>query len=249
MVRGTAVMQASHRRAPHARGDGPTGDPEDRVLGACSPRTWGWSVPRNVHRDGCFRAPHARGDGPGTLTWGDVARRCSPRTWGWSVVRNATREYREVLPTHVGMVRVRMHAAGGSLSAPHARGDGPPRHQHLRRRYACSPRTWGWSALPVQNDLTGEVLPTHVGMVRHAFWADLGVASAPHARGDGPSAPGPWQRARQCSPRTWGWSERRARRTRRRAVLPTHVGMVRSSLRSAVNPTCAPHARGDGPVP
>src|SRR5690606_24137655 len=31
-------------RAPHARGDGPTGEVEMGPVAPCSPRTWGWSA-------------------------------------------------------------------------------------------------------------------------------------------------------------------------------------------------------------
>ncbi len=50
---------------------------------------------------------------------------CSPRTWGWSCDPSSTGNDRDVLPTHVGMVRAQNHAVSPASGAPHARGDGP----------------------------------------------------------------------------------------------------------------------------
>src|SRR5690606_25176912 len=111
----------------------------------------------------------------------------------------------------------------------------------------CSPRTWGWSAHR-DHELDGdEVLPTHVGMVRPRWRACSSPSGAPHARGDGPpGGPGPRVRV-GCSPRTWGWSGPPDPRTGLPRVLPTHVGMVRSTVTNPTEPERAPHARGDGP--
>ena len=52
-------------------------------------------------------SPHARGDGPfGALPeWAQGL--FSPRAWGWSEIRAATGCREIVLPTRVGMVRLR----------------------------------------------------------------------------------------------------------------------------------------------
>src|SRR5690606_40436573 len=67
-------------------------------------------------------APHARGDGPATVARASSAGQCSPRTWGWSGAYLCVRPLSEVLPTHVGMVRI------------------PP--CNIPQPSVCSPRTW-----------------------------------------------------------------------------------------------------------
>src|SRR5690606_12385921 len=70
---------------------------------------------------------------------------------------------------------------------------------------------------------------------------------APHARGDGPEQVDRLDLLQACSPRTWGWSGAGGVRGEPAAVLPTHVGMVRSLRSTGGTRHCAPHARGDGP--
>src|SRR5208282_3938165 len=91
-----------------------------------------------------------------------------------------------------------------------------------------SPRAWGWSVVGVRRDsrsrrsphvrgdgpamadertLTEGVLPTCVGMVRHATLCRLEMGRSPHVRGDGPGAEYDHAIAKY--------------------VLPTCVGMVR----------------------
>ena len=91
------------------------------------------------------------------------------------------------------------------------------------------------------------VLPTHVGMVLNPSSWVWDSSCAPHARGDGPAALGELAEINLCSPRTWGWSVLRSLRLVCSGVLPTHVGMVRSSAAIDAAHTRAPHARGDGP--
>src|SRR5690606_34162213 len=113
----------------------------------------------------------------------------------------------------------------------------------------CSPRMWGWSVRRALDADGGQVLPTHVGMVR--AWRPRAAAStsAPHAHGDGPGrrAIG-WSRD-LCSPRTWGWSALGHAALGECVVLPTHVGMVLRGTAGAHGLSGAPHARGDGPAP
>ena len=144
---------------------------------------------------------------------------CSPHARGdGPTIWNGSSNGRCVLPTRVGMVRP---CAGVPLRArcsPHARGDGP------RSRY--------W------NDVVAQVLPTRVGMVRDSIASRSRYASSPHARGDGPRA-ARFSRADWFSPRAWGWSGV-SRRADLCDVLPTRVGMVRSS---------SPIARSHGVLP
>ena len=174
---------------------------------ACSPRTWGWTVPQRfgIHYPlmlpthvGMDRgetvvvtlgsdAPHARGDGP-----------------------------------------VFLPNPGNCFTyAPHARGDGPDfRRSHVPCT-PCSPRTWGWTADAPLPPSTSAMLPTHVGMDRGVGGAAAAASYAPHARGDGPRARRLPTGVGACSPRTWGWTARAQVRAEARAMLPTHVGMDR----------------------
>ena len=72
-------------------------------------------------------------------------------------------------------------------------------------------------------------------------------AGCPHARGDGPPLPRLPQLFVLLSPRAWGWSAVGDEFVNAHAVVPTRVGMVRSTtLPPTLSPSC-PHARGDGP--
>src|SRR5699024_9615927 len=50
------------------------------------------------------------------------------------------------------------------------------------------------------------------------------------------------------APRTWGWTGSPCRPVRGYLAGPTHVGMDRTSRRSAAGTSGRPHARGDGPT-
>ncbi len=209
-------------RAPHARGDGPSLCPPVISSGQCSPRTWGWSavtcsavsqstvLPTHVGmvrlvttRDYAeVRAPHARGDGPLTPNSPVIIRVCSPRTWGWSVRELAQRHRREVLPTHVGMVRGQCGRYWAGACAPHARGDGPARTGSPTASTPCSPRTWGWSHDAPCRVGGGGVLPTHVGMVRGPRPRNGRGDRAPRARGDG-VLPGAGRARGGSTPESW----------------------------------------------
>ncbi len=174
-------------------------------------------------------SPHTRGDGPGRRDFCQVRIAFSPHTWGWSDQSLATTPRPVVLPTHVGMVRVALAAHAGGHSSPHTRGDGPavPAAAHWSRRF--SPHTWGWSVHVPLRGHSGQVLPIHVGMVRPPGWPRPTIGRSPHTRGDGPNHETDLIERLAFSPHTWGWSEHRAGDSRRGAVLPTHVGMVRSA--------------------
>ena len=288
MVRRWPLALGAWSSSPHARGDGPPTRPRPSRKIPFSPRTWGWSAALNLPKPfwmvlpthvGMVReanttartrqgSPHARGDGPVRIGRDLDLTPFSPRTWGWSVRPHRVRSQRDVLPTHVGMVRWQQHRARRWMRSPHARGDGPPEQDGEAGRPEFSPRTWGWSG--AHDRLTGRrlVLPTHVGMVRRIRRDGRRRSSSPHARGDGP-LPGAshsarsgfsprtwgWSGARgatavpiEFSPRTWGWSAVPGQRQGTHDVLPTHVGMVRHGEVQHRSTVGSPHARGDGPL-
>ncbi len=213
----------------------------------CSPRTWGWTClsssssmsayvfPTHVGMDRpCARharsrrgVPHARGDGPGTDADPQLPRTCSPRTWGWTALARVDADLAGVFPTHVGMDRFIAKRAAPLPRVPHARGDGPPTSRIAKSRDACSPRTWGWTAIG----------------------SDVAPASerVPHARGDGPHAVDSSLDSHLCSPRTWGWTVGLIAAKTRIVVFPTHVGIDRRRKLALLPRRRVPHARGDGP--
>ena len=91
--------------SPHARGDGPSGRTGGNPPEQFSPRAWGWSAV----------SAHVASE----------ANRFSPRAWGWSVPGPGVQNCRTVLPTRVGMVRIRRRLVRAAGCSPHARGDGP----------------------------------------------------------------------------------------------------------------------------
>src|ERR1035441_10164114 len=111
-----------------------------------------------------------------------------------------------VLPTRVGMVRIRTASTGSDARAPHPRGDGPPYSICRYSLFPCSPPAWGWSASALRALVAMHVLPTRVGMVRHILYAGIPPSRAPHPRGDGPRFSGKLVSTRKCSPPAWGWS-------------------------------------------
>ena len=93
-----------------------------------------------------------------------------------------------VLPTHVGMVRVRMAEIALASCSPHPRGDGPTAKLPWKLLSQFSPPTWGWSDSLFYAHGFASVLPTHVGMVRGWKRLVMCLPSSPHPRGDGPEA-------------------------------------------------------------
>ena len=151
-----------------------------------------------------------------------------------------------MLPTHVGMDRPSCGNAALGRHAPHARGDGPGTRATPSLRRACSPRTWGWTDIRGDVSCALSMLPTHVGMDREITAGRQLNRDAPHARGDGPEEEKKTTK-KQCSPRTWGWTEGRQPTAKQVLMLPTHVGMDRRYRARPQRAGHAPHARGDGP--
>ena len=152
---------------------------------------------------------------------------CSPRTWGWTGVGHERILVSIVFPTHVGMDRTRALMARLCSRVPHARGDGPFHGNGRSERLQCSPRTWGWTVRAVAISAPAVVFPTHVGMDRSVAMMLSLMNRVPHARGDGPRLYLAKELTRECSPRTWGWTDPDDELIGRELVFPTHVGMDR----------------------
>ena len=195
-------------------------------MAGCSPPAWGWSADLIVSaeqlevlptRVGMVRhpvktgrhssgAPHPRGDGPAQDSAGNRSGMCSPPAWGWSGRQHEPHYWWVVLPTRVGMVRLRNPNVAIAERAPHPRGDGPHLAGSQPSPAECSPPAWGWSATIGAVTTKAKVLPTRVGMVRTASLGSAGCQSAPHPRGDGPIIAATEALALSCSPPAWGWS-------------------------------------------
>ncbi len=165
MVRALSRQCSRSSSSPHARGDGPHGTLGPFTAYPFSPRAWGWSGSGDTAdqnpvvlptRVGMVRfrtsrspsrkcSPHARGDGPLTAAMHGVVYGFSPRAWGWSDFVVIRVSGRGVLPTRVGMVRVRCGVLRARLRFPHARGDGPASTVSSLPVLRFSPRAWGWS--------------------------------------------------------------------------------------------------------
>src|SRR6266446_6587027 len=84
-------------------------------------------------------------------------------------------------------------------------------------------------------------------MVRCMIYELPWLLSSPHPRGDGPASRVPCPCPSPFSPPAWGWSAIGFGLLIRSGVLPTRVGMVRSSSFFREWEKSSPHPRGDGP--
>ena len=192
-------------------------------------------------------SPHPRGDGPRFNLCGWHYRVFSPPAWGWSGGDGALCWHYWVLPTRVGMVRCQARRMRRRRSSPHPRGDGPKISDGKTQMELFSPPAWGWSELDKTLDGRLVVLPTRVGMVRPLAGSVREECRSPHPRGDGPQPDPVHNSGHWFSPPAWGWSAEVPSAPPPRQVLPTRVGMVRSSLTARPAGCCSPHPRGDGP--
>ncbi len=136
---------------------------------------------------------------------------------------------------------------GRSGCSPHPRGDGPGPSQAMCEGCEFSPPAWGWSADAKLALARVEVLPTRVGMVRWATSGRMASSCSPHPRGDGPTRGKDRSLGSVFSPPAWGWSDHFQPGGRPGRVLPTRVGMVRTTRGGAFRRSSSPHPRGDGP--
>src|SRR5439155_1429966 len=152
----------------------------------------------------------------------------SPRTWGCSCDGGDDGAAGVVLPTHVGVLRSGACRPLTARSPPHARGGAPI--TGVRPEYApqSSPRTWGCSDHRRAAGVRAPVLPTHVGVLRRPGCARRRCGRPSHARGGAPSTGPIMAIGAMSSPRTWGCSVGGYVRQQLSAVLPTHVGVLRS---------------------
>ncbi len=268
MVRASWYPGRNDSGSPHVRGDGPESRNSLARMAEFSPRAWGWSE-LSLHAQpggavlptcvgmvrllvirigGGYSSPHVRGDGPCGCFGQWKTWLFSPRAWGWSAPLPPVHLAAGVLPTCVGMVRPSCPMPRPPARSPHVRGDGPERGALSRQLWSFSPRAWGWSVSGNRGLGRYPVLPTCVGMVRHHARPSAKTPRSPHVRGDGPQEAGSQCTAVAFSPRAWGWSATSYSSLESTDVLPTCVGMVRTSRFSLPSQISSPHVRGDGPM-
>ncbi len=177
-----------------------------------------------------------------------VSAPCSPRAWGWTARMSRSVSPNPVFPTRVGVDRPLACGEARLRRVPHARGGGPVVGRRTRRATRCSPRAWGWTAVPLADRRRRGVFPTRVGVDRDDGAGCTGVECVPHARGGGPKAIEKALVAQACSPRAWGWTDAMAERAAKLDVFPTRVGVDRRLARGAARAPGVPHARGGGPA-
>ncbi len=132
-------------------------------------------------------------------------------------------------------------------TAPRARGDGPWPHPLPSRMIGCSPRTRGWTYVVIASHFCAMLLPAHAGMDPPSAPPPATSATAPRARGDGPTRPVAEQHRKYCSPRTRGWTLAPSVAQPDDRLLPAHAGMDLRRDRQPLLRHAAPRARGDGP--
>ena len=114
-------------------------------------------------------------------------------------------------------------------------------------RTDCSPRTRGWTRSGLHEEGPTRLLPAHAGMDHSGDAGAFDFQPAPRARGDGPNQPHRVAVARDCSPRTRGWTRREVDVGAVAPLLPAHAGMDPRRGRCGPRSRPAPRARGDGP--
>ena len=126
MVRIRVPLFFASTSFPHACGDGPLNENDEKQRQEFSPCVWGWSVHSGnlcfsvfvfpmrvgmVRYNKCGEAviisfPHACGDGPKFKDCKIGLQKFSPCVWGWSDYREINKNIIKVFPMRVGMVRV-----------------------------------------------------------------------------------------------------------------------------------------------
>ena len=178
--------RANWKKSPHKRGDVPHLPLRNYTPAGISPQAWGCTVPgtfltegtpnlptsvgmyrgdRSIRRGG-KKSPHKRGDVPCHDSRLGFGFTISPQAWGCTDIRNLQRRMRENLPTSVGMYRQIVPNEYRSIESPHKRGDVPKPNRGRYCPFAISPQAWGCTDPDTVEKLSGQNLPTSVGMYR-----------------------------------------------------------------------------------
>ena len=107
MVRKVETRKEASLRSPHPRGDGPFTGSHYQWQQMVLPTRVGMVRLAASPFSKCESSPHPRGDGPPVLIAVTGSTEFSPPAWGWSEKSNKATLNDSVLPTRVGMVRLR----------------------------------------------------------------------------------------------------------------------------------------------
>ncbi len=211
-------------------------------------------------------SPHPRGDVPGNQAESSQLRAFSPPAWGCSICAARCAGTKRLLPTRVGMFRLRVQWRGGLISSPHPRGDVSNSIPSILGFSIFSPPAWGCSVPKSRKMENTTLLPTRVGMFRSqpskgsrnrasphprgdvpvcGDWRTAYQPPSPHPRGDVPSRRAMLRRSDSFSPPAWGCSGAFRRGQQREELLPTRVGMFRVLKAWEPLAKTSPHPRGD----
>ena len=153
----------------------------------------------------------------------------------------------DVIPTRVGVDRGGWQHERDDERYPHTRGGGPSGWLTDQVADKLSPHAWGWTVLG-RHLLAGcVVIPTRVGVDRAWHERDGWALSYPHTRGGGPFRRDMKAKTTLLSPHAWGWTAGLVARAKERQVIPTRVGVDRSSTTNGRRARSYPHTRGGGP--
>ena len=208
-----------------------------------------------------------RGGGPWSTAVTSRPVTLSPHAWGWTDVAILNEVARTVVPTCVGVDQRGEQGEQGehvvptcvgvdrrarrrpepTTRCPHMRGGGPASGSSVTGFSWLSPHAWGWTGALGDDVPVGVVVPTCVGVDRLAQSARKQRPRCPHMRGGGPNIRTRCGAPEMLSPHAWGWTGPARRRSGRRWVVPTCVGVDRKGRRALFTEFCCPHMRGGGP--
>ena len=154
----------------------------------------------------------------------------------------------DVVPTYVGVDRLRPACAGIRACCPHVCGGGPGVRGGSLMAAELSPRMWGWTECVAIIDEEENVVPTYVGVDRCPTPVLPTMSCCPHVCGGGPSGALKSSPSLALSPRMWGWTVRLRSAAHWKAVVPTYVGVDRFLHRRRFVRAGCPHVCGGGPT-
>ena len=233
-----------------------------------SPRMWGWTEGREVHRHAGgvvptyvgvdrpapsklvarHRCPHVCGGGPGEVDPFSANGSLSPRMWGWTGNGNLLMRIVIVVPTYVGVDRSAIARGRTAFGCPHVCGGGPFKAPASMPELWLSPRMWGWTGDYIMLYSSNDVVPTYVGVDRWCALRSSSSSCCPHVCGGGPATCRAKLVLPMLSPRMWGWTVTVRYSRTVQVVVPTYVGVDRVDPISGFGSASCPHVCGGGPT-
>ena len=170
--------------------------------------------------------PHACGEISPPILFTGKQLGTSPRLWGDSSRICPALTARRYIPTLVGRFNSLCVLKGQPAVHPHACGEIEVGGLFDIANSGTSPRLWGDSTSARMMSQRRRYIPTLVGRLQYRASATCLIPVHPHACGEIPTAPSRTGRRYGTSPRLWGDSHSRPRRTSRLRYIPTLVGRL-----------------------